>query len=82
MRRYDEAIEVRQGLVGEFFWFGFSFIIPILLVVTVPSRVILQKALAPNVWVILVAPLMTALCLWGSRKIFIWSLSHYRSASS
>lgn len=72
----------RQGLVGEFFWFGFSFVIPILLVVTVPSRVVLQKTLSPNPWVIVVAPLTTALCLWGSRRIFNWSLSHYRSASS
>lgn len=72
----------RQGFVGEMFWFGFSFIIPILLVVTVPSRVFLQKELSPNGWVILIAPVLTALCLWGSRKIFIWSLSHYRSASS
>lgn len=72
----------RQGLVGEIFWFVFSMIIPILLVVTIPSRVILQKTLSPNVWVILVAPLMTVLCLWGSRKVFQWSLRHYRSASS
>lgn len=72
----------RQGLVGEFFWFGFSFLIPILLVVTIPSRVVLQKTLTPNSWVVLVAPLTTGLCLWGSRKIFLWSLSHYRSASS
>ena len=73
----------RQGFVGEIFWFGFSFVIPILLVVTVPSRVFLQKSLIPNNnWVVVIAPVMTALCLWGSRKIFLWSLSHYRSASS
>ncbi len=72
----------RQGFVGEIFWFGFSFIIPILLVVTVPSRVFLRKELSPNGWVILIAPILTALCLWGSRRIFLWSLSHYRSASS
>ncbi len=29
----------------------------------------------PNPWVIVVAPLTTALCLWGSRRIFNWSLS-------
>ena len=72
----------RQGLAGEIFWFGFSFLIPILLVVTVPSRMFLNKALTPNSWVILLAPVMTAVSLWGSRKVFQWSLSHYRSASS
>ena len=72
----------RQGAVGEFFWFGFSFIIPILLVVTVPSRVFLQKSLSPNWGVLVIAPALTALTLWGSRRVFLWSLSHYRSASS
>ena len=72
----------RQGFVGEIFWFGFSFIIPILLVVTVPSRVLLQKSLSPNGWVVVIAPVLTALTLWGSRRVFLWSLSHYRSASS
>ena len=72
----------RQGAVGEIFWFGFSFVIPILLVVTVPSRLFLQKSLSPNWGVVLIAPALTALTLWGSRRVFLWSLSHYRSASS
>ncbi len=72
----------RQGAVGEIFWFGFSFIIPILLVVTVPSRLFLQKSLSPNWLVLVIAPVLTALTLWGSRRVFLWSLSHYRSASS
>ncbi len=72
----------RQGAVGQIFWFGFSFIIPILLVVTVPSRVLLQKSLSANGWVLVIAPVLTALTLWGSRRVFLWSLSHYRSASS
>ena len=72
----------RQGAIGEVFWFGFSFIIPILLVVTVPSRVFLRKALIPNGWVLVIAPALTAITLWGSRRVFLWSLSHYRSASS
>ncbi len=72
----------RQGWAGEIFWFGFSFVIPILLVVTVPSRLVLAKSLSPNAWVLLIVPAMTAVSLWGSRRIFQWSLSHYRSASS
>ena len=72
----------RQGAVGEIFWFGFSFIIPILLVVTVPSRLFLEKSLSPNWGVLVIAPVLTAITLWGSRRVFLWSLSHYRSASS
>jgi len=80
--RYPGDMYRQGGLVGEVFWFGFSFIIPILLVVTVPSRMFLQKSLTPNSGVMFIAPALTAVCLWGSRKIFLWSLSHYRSASS
>ena len=80
--RYPGDMYRQGGLAGEIFWFGFSFVVPILLVVTVPSRMFLQKALIPNGWVIAIAPAMTGLCLWGSRRIFLWSLSHYRSASS
>lgn len=72
----------RQGWAGEIFWIGFSFLIPILLVVTIPSRMVLQKTLSPNSWVILLVPAMTAISLWGARRIFQWALSHYRSASS
>jgi ABC-2 type transport system permease protein len=79
--RYPQGF-YRQANGGEFLWFTFSFILPILLVVTVPSRVLLEKALDPNPAVIVVAPLMTLLLLFVSRWIFNWSLSHYKSASS
>ncbi|RLS59278.1 MAG: hypothetical protein DWH91_00430 [Planctomycetota bacterium] len=72
----------RQGWAGEIFWFGFSFLIPILLVVTIPSRMVLQKTLSPHPGVILIVPAMTAISLWGARRVFQWALSHYRSASS
>jgi len=72
----------RQAWGGEFLWFTFSFLLPILLVVTVPARVLLQKTLEPNAVVLVVAPLATLICLWVSRRIFNWSLTHYRSASS
>lgn len=72
----------RQALGGEILWFAFSFLIPILLVVTVPARVLLEKVLQPNAAVLIVAPLMTLVFLLLSRWVFTWSLSHYRSASS
>ncbi len=72
----------KQSFGGEVIWFGFSFIVPILLVVTVPSRHILGKTLDPNWTVLLIAPATTLVMVLISRKIFTWSLSNYRSASS
>jgi len=81
--RYPQEI-YQQGtsLAAEMVWFGFSFIIPILLVVTIPSRVLLAKTLHPSWEVVLLLPAITLLMLLLSRRIFGWSLNHYRSASS
>lgn len=80
--RYPQSIYQTGTWGGELIWFGFSFILPILLVVTVPARVLLAKALEPNAWVIVVGPAATLLALLVSRSIFRWSLDNYRSASS
>lgn len=79
--RYPQSF-YRQSFGGEVIWFGFSFIVPILLVVTIPSRQILGKVLSPNWSVLLVAPTITLVLLLISRRIFNWSLANYRSASS
>jgi ABC-2 type transport system permease protein len=74
--------EIYSGsLAGEALQFTFSFLIPILLVVTVPSRVLLAKILTPS-WLTLVALAAAALGLIVSRGVFRWSLRAYRSASS
>jgi ABC-type uncharacterized transport system permease subunit len=44
--------------------------------------VLLDRALDPSWKVILLAPALTLLGLFLSRKVFQWSLAHYRSASS
>ncbi len=59
----------------------FSFVLPILLVVTVPARLLLSKTLEPS-WLVFWAPLTTFVFFMLSRRIFLWSLSKYRSASS
>ncbi|HEV7998659.1 MAG TPA: ABC-2 family transporter protein [Planctomycetaceae bacterium] len=69
------------SLAGDALQFTFSFMIPILLVVTVPSRVLLAKVLDPS-WLTLVALAAAVLGLVVSRAIFRWSLRAYRSASS
>ena len=67
--------------VGELLRFAFSYVVPILLVVTVPARVVTAKALEPS-WITAVAIAATVAGLFVSRGIFQWSLRHYRSASS
>ena len=79
--RYPQGV-YRQSWGGEILWFAFSFFVPILLVVTVPSRLLLNKVLEPNAIVLVISPLATGICLLVSRAIFRWSLDHYRSASS
>ena len=79
--RYPQNVYRRTG-AGNLIWFGFSFIIPILLVITVPARVILQKSLDPGSWIIVFAPAFSLATLYFSRLLFQWSLNQYRSASS
>jgi len=66
---------------GEIIRFTFSYVLPILLVVTVPARVLLGMTLQPS-WLsgLTVAAGLVSLLL--GRWIFNWSLRHYRSASS
>lgn len=79
--RYPSNI-YRQQPLGEVIWFGFSFIIPILVVVTVPAQVLLGKVLEPNRWILVVAPLAAVAGLFLSRRVFNRALASYRSASS
>lgn len=80
--RYPQGIYKNQSLVGDFIWFGLSYVIPLLLVVTVPARVMLRKSLEPDYRVIFLAPLGTIALLALARFTFQKSLSQYRSASS
>jgi ABC-2 type transport system permease protein len=66
---------------GEMLRFGFSYVVPILLVVTVPSRVLLAKVLAPS-WLTVITVGSAVAGLVISRAVFQWSLRSYRSASS
>jgi ABC-2 type transport system permease protein len=66
---------------GEIIRFTFSYVLPILLVVTVPARVLLGKMLEPT-WLSGLTLVAGVLSLAGGRGVFQWSLRHYRSASS
>jgi ABC-2 type transport system permease protein len=70
---------------GDVLQVAFTYVIPILLVVTVPARVLLEKPFAePGLLfrLTLVAVAAAMLSLFISRRIFNWSLKSYRSASS
>jgi ABC-2 type transport system permease protein len=65
---------------GEILQFAFSWIVPILLVVTVPAQVITGTL---TDWrFAIVAVVAAGFCLSVSRSVFQWSLNHYRGASS
>lgn len=78
--RYPRSI-YSGSPTGEVLRFAFSYVIPILLIVTVPARVLLSKALEPS-WLTVIAVAATLVGLGLSRAIFQWSLRSYRSASS
>ena len=65
---------------GEILQFGFSYIMPILLVITVPARVMVNTLSEKHWAVVAVAAAVAGLVI--ARLVFRWSFSHYRSASS
>ena len=77
--RYPQDI-YRGSVLADTLWAVFSYILPVLLVVTVPAKVLLSKALDPR-WIALAVGL-TLVGLWFSRFIFNRALRSYRSASS
>ncbi len=78
--RYPRSIYSGSPL-GELLRVAFTYVFPILLVVTVPARVLLHKTLEPS-WLTIVLIAAAAASLLLSRRVFLWSLKHYRSASS
>ncbi len=65
---------------GEMLQFAFSWLVPILLVVTVPAQIITGTL---TDWrFALICVIAAGFCLLISRRIFLWSLDHYRGASS
>ena len=78
--RYPRSI-YSGSPAGEIMRIVFSYVLPILLVVTVPAEVLVQKALEPS-WIPAVSIGGALVGLWVSRAVFQRSLKSYRSASS
>jgi ABC-2 type transport system permease protein len=66
---------------GDLLRIVFSYVLPILLVVTVPAELIVKKALTPS-WITLVTAAAAIVGLYVSRRVFYRALRSYRSASS
>ncbi len=82
--RYPRSIydgrDAARVETGEVLQFAFSWILPILLVVTVPARIVLGTLHQPVLAVVALTAAVAGLVV--SRVIFHWSLRYYRSASS
>jgi len=75
-------MEIYSGPVGGWLRWGFTFLLPILIVVNVPARM-LAKPLSPEyAYLALFALVATAASLVASRWVFQRALLSYRSASS
>ncbi len=75
-------MEIYQGTIGTPLRQAFTFVIPILVVVNVPARILAQPLEAQNWPLAGFAIVVTVASLVGSRLLFTWALKSYRSASS
>jgi len=77
--RYPRNIYV-GSIAGDILRIGFSYVLPILLVLTVPAQVVVGKVLEPGLIAVLAVAALAGLVV--SRRIFYFALKSYRSASS
>jgi ABC-2 type transport system permease protein len=75
-------MEIYHGTFGDALRLGFTFVVPILIVVNVPAR-IMAWPLEDQQWGLSAVAILAALAsLAVSRRVFIAALGSYRSASS
>jgi ABC-2 type transport system permease protein len=75
-------MEIYQGPIGGWLRWGFTFLLPILIVVNVPARMLAKPLQSEYWWLAVFAVLATALSFVVSRWVFQRALLSYRSASS
>jgi ABC-2 type transport system permease protein len=75
-------MEIYEGPWGTPLRQIFTFVVPILVVINVPARLMAKPLSAEHAWLALFAVLATAGSLAGSRWVFNRALWSYRSASS
>jgi ABC-2 type transport system permease protein len=72
--------EIYQGRWGLPFGMFFTFVVPVVLIVNVPARVIVKPLEDRHLLALMV--MATGALLWVSRRFFRYALRSYRSASS
>jgi ABC-2 type transport system permease protein len=75
-------LEIYNGPVGNYLRWTLTFLLPVLVVVTVPARLLAKPFHPQYAYLALFAILATIACLVVSRWIFQRALLSYRSASS
>ncbi len=75
-------MEIYEGTVGLPLRMFFTYLIPVLIVVNVPARVLVWPLREQNWWLAAFAILAAAACMAASRWLFQLALGNYRSASS
>jgi ABC-2 type transport system permease protein len=75
-------LEIYQGPIGNYLRWTLTFVLPVLVVVNVPARLLAKPFQPEYAWLAVFAVLATAVSLWASRWLFQKSLLSYRSASS
>jgi ABC-2 type transport system permease protein len=75
-------MEIYKGDFGTPLRLTFTYVIPVLVVVNVPARLMAMPLQAQNWWLLAFGFLATLIALLGSRWVFVKALESYRSASS
>jgi len=75
-------MEIYSGPVGGWIRWGFTFILPVLIVVNVPARMLAKPLSAEYAYLAIFAIFATVTSLAASRWVFKRALLSYRSASS
>lgn len=72
--------EIYRGQWGFPFGLFFTFVIPVVLVINVPARIMVKPLDEPYLLVLMAV--FSVVLLWASRRFFRFALQSYRSASS
>ena len=75
-------MEIYDGPIGGWLRWSLTFLLPVLVVVNVPARLLAKPLRAEYAYLAVFAILATALCFIASRWVFKRALLSYRSASS
>lgn len=79
--RYPMEI-YRGNVLGDGLRIAFTYVLPILVVINVPARILAKPLTTEYLWLAAFALAATAFALGGSRWVFKRALESYRSASS